>query len=194
MAIQDIEKRILEEASSEAEKIIKEADDKKEKNIREAEEICIACEKGFIERGKVLAGAKKREMLTPERLKAKRDFLKAKQDIIDSAFSEALKSLSSLNKATYKKYLLGLCKKIPANKDIEIVPKKGDERLIKEVIKDVFKGKDKKGGYKILKAKKGMSGGFIVKAGKIEIDLSFDSFIKGLREELEGEVSGVLFK
>jgi len=197
MAIEDIEKRIIEEATGEAEKLKREAQEKKQEILKASEETCIECEKGFLEKGESSAEAKKRSILTPVRLKAKRDMLKAKQDIIDKAFSQALELLSKLNKTTYKRYLLGLYKKAPYYREVEIIPKKGKEKLISktlEAIKKEYKQKNKEFKYKILKGNDGFSGGFILRSGKIEIDLTFDSLIGKFREELEGEVAKLLFK
>lgn len=197
MAIEDIEKRILEEASVDSEKLRKQAEDKKAMILRKAEEQAKEEEKGIFKKAASSAEAEKRAILTPLRLKAKRDILKAKQDIIDSAFRDALRALSKLNKTEYKKCIVELISQVPYSKALEIIPRKGDEKLIKgtlEALKKEHKKKGKEFSYKVLKAKKGISGGFIARSWKVEIDLTFNSLMAELKEKLQGAVAEILFK
>jgi len=197
MAIEDIEKKISEEASIESEKIKKEAEDKKATILKKADDRAKEDEKEIFKMAESSAEAQKRAVLTPLRLKAKREVLKAKQNIIDSAFNDALKALSKLSKTEYKKCMLDLISQVPYSRSVEIIPRKGDQKLIKSALDGIKRENKKKGRefkYKVLSARKGLSGGFIARSGRVEIDLTFDSLIGELKEKLQGQVAEILFK
>ncbi len=181
MGIEDIKKRIIEEAQIEAEKINRECAEKtkiiEEEGKRRAES----------HRGEILGAAKKRgealflKILTPARIASNAEILKVKHEIIESVFREVKRDLAEISDEKYGKLLRGLLKKVSIEVG-EVIPKKGREKLTQEI----FKGRMLSGTEEIV-------GGAIIKGEKMNIDFSFDSMLNGLREEMEGTLSDILF-
>lgn len=110
--------------------------------------------------------------------------LAVKRGIIDSVFVDTLENLRQSDK--YAKYLEIMVAK--AQKEVsegEIIPAKGKKEATESAIKGTSYTLGSEGHFK---------GGFIVRAGKVEYDFTFDSLIeKQLRDELETKVAHILF-
>jgi V/A-type H+/Na+-transporting ATPase subunit E len=91
MSIQDIEKKIVEEAEAEAAGIKKERDQRIEMldNVHSGDKKELV--KKLLGKAKQKAEDKKRSILVPARLTAKKELLKAKQEIIASLYQEVKK-------------------------------------------------------------------------------------------------------
>lgn len=114
----------------------------------------------------------------------KKQVLAKKRTMIDQIFVDSLSAL--VDSPKYKKYLESLIAKAQKEvKEGEIIPAKGK----KDDTEDAIKGTDYSLG-----AEGKFKGGFILRAGKIEHDFTFDSLIeKQLRDELETKVAHILF-
>lgn len=102
MSIQEIEKRIIEEAKDEASKIIKEAEGSLHqlKKVHEQKKTELKAE--IMKEAKRKATEVKRSYLVPARLKAKKTLLEEKQKILGKIYSEIKKekklSTAEINK------------------------------------------------------------------------------------------------
>lgn len=186
MPIDDIEKRIISEAESEAGKIRKEASDQTSTILSDAEEKASRLREEILQKAKKSAEEERRKLISPSRIRAKNELLEAKQKLVQQLFDEALEEMTNWKDTQYKKAIKTMLADIP--KKGKVIPALGKEKVIKEVL-----SKAKLKDIKITKGTAKIKGGFIFEGKRINIDRSFKTFIAGLRERVELEIIEILF-
>lgn len=179
MALDDILKKIREQAGLEAANILAEA----ESGVGEIEG------KGGESLERMEGETKRKEaaieaelmnaILLPARLKIRGVKLATKQELIGRVFREAME----FDDADYKKVLGHLFSQIPEVSGGVLYPAEGKERITEEFLRE------KEIDVKLGEPVPGIMGGFLLRAGKIEYDGSFTTLLKKLKEKLETEVA-----
>lgn len=194
MSVEDIKKRILDKAESEANLIINKAREriKEEKNTFENEQKKIFSERMQKEIEKIHNELKKR--IDQEKLKESRAILKRKNELLESLFSEVIEKIASLPKTQYKKFLVDMIvKDAPKGKSVLFLNKKDaglfTEKVISEINKSLGKGREIALGNHSIDIK----GGFILKGEEVEIDDSLETIVKDVKEKEEIRISKELF-
>ncbi len=130
-------------------------------------------------------------------LEGRKELLRAKQDMIDAAFSGALEKVCGLPDPEYQKLLESLI--------VGVVDKDGGEVLLSEKdakridsqfisnINQRLGASGKAGTVKLSEQSIKTTGGFILKIGAMEINSTFEILFGMLRTELENEVVRMLF-
>ena len=193
MVLQDIISKIRSEAKLEVERIKKEGK-KKVKEIKEENAKKVKAEK---ERLINQAKQEAENMISQARYKAyaqaKSLILRKKQEIIDQVYNQALDYLAKLDDNAYVNLITHFIKQLPDIRDLPagksgiIIPVKGKEDLTKKALVQ--------SGRKYALASKSIEGigGFIFQSAKFEIDNTFTTLIKLIRDKTEIEVSKILF-
>ena len=184
MSVEGIIDHIIAEADSEAKKIINDAQNEagiiKEKSKSEADE--------YFEKQMHLIDEKyrreKERMTLNKRLDQRKNMLQARQKWMDEAFSNGYKILIDQPLSEYKKLLISLIENVSQSRDEEVIfGKKGTKKFLDEVIKEL---NGKKGMKFSLSDERGdFPWGFILRKGKVEINMSIDSLFKYKRTDLE---------
>ena len=194
MSVEEIKKRILNKAESEANLIVNKAREriKEEKNTFESEQKTIFSERTQKEIEKINSELKKR--IDQEKLKESRAILKRKNELLEGVFSEVIEKIASLPKAQYKKFLIDMIvKDAPKGKSVLFLNKKDmglfPEKVISEVNKSLGKGREIVLGTHPVDIK----GGFILKGEEVEIDDSLETIVKDVEEKEEIRISKELF-
>ncbi len=118
--------------------------------------------------------------------------LSKKQELIERSFDKAQKSLSELSVDDLLLVLLGLGKGITEKSGEVVMNAKDKDQLGKQFVKQLNKNT---GGNFVLSADVAdISGGFILRGGKIEVNCGFDRLFDRARQELSGEVAAILFE
>ena len=108
---------------------------------------------------------------------------------LEEAYKKALAKLERLGKKSYqdiiKKMLLKVAKSGPGE---VIISREDRKRITPSFLKSINKE------LMISKEEREISGGFILKRKKIEINNSFESLLRSKREELESRLVRILFK
>jgi V/A-type H+-transporting ATPase subunit E len=184
MSVEGIIDRIIADAEAEAKKIIDEAKQEasaiKEKGKKEAEE--------YYERQLHLIDEKyrreKERAILNKRLEQRKNMLQARQKWMDRAFQDAYKRLVDQPKSDYKDLLIALIKRVSHTKDEEVIfGKKGEKKILEEIVAQLNK-KDG-GNFTLSKERRDFTWGFVLKKGKVEINMSIDSLFKYKRADLE---------
>lgn len=174
MGLENILKKIRDEAAKEAERIIQEAKDKVHGINCAREERLRAMEEDVRKQEAAIDLEVRNAYLLPAKLEVKGAELESKRDIVNRAIREAM----SFSCAEYEKVLDYFFKGVGEVRGGVLHPAAGMEKLTEEYLKK-----------KNLALKMGdpipISGGFIIKAGKIEYDCSFDTLIKRIKEKIE---------
>ena len=196
MALEDILKRIREDARQESRRIRKEAEEEVKIILGEAKK-----ETGSI-REKILSDARasiedeKRRILTIANLEARKKVLEKKQDLLEEAFQKALNHLRHLADEEYRETVKKMLLEATESGKEEVIVSPGEKRITPALLNEVneeLRSKGRQGELKISPERKDFQGGFILKAGRKEVNNTFDSLFKERREELETEVAGILF-
>ncbi len=180
-------RKILDEAKSRASQII-------EEGKREAEKVAGELTRG----GEENARKVKERIVTLASLESRKRILGEKQRILGQLYLEVEKRIRNLNGRDYrelvKKIMLESCQ---TGEELVVIGendrKRIDEKLIESVNAELAKA-GKKGKLKLSSEPASIPDGFILKLGKIEINSSWGSILRSLREKTEDEVIKLLFK
>ena len=115
MSLESILDHILDVANAEKDKIIKESKQETDKIIQAARRDAETLYQEILSREKALYESQKQKTLVSSRLEAKKNTLKAKQELIDSVFE---KVKSDIGKGSFKKELISQDKTQEAEADI----------------------------------------------------------------------------
>ena len=194
-----ITKEILEDAEKEAEKTILRAEAEAERILERAKEEAERRYDAIIRDGKERLRVKERQMLSLFDLESKNRMLRAKEEIINEVFNEALKRLQRYTQTEdYVNCLLRLI--LEASEQIRsdtliIRLNERDSRILTEEKLNEF---SKKMGIKLIKSKETAHsiGGVIVMTpdGRIVIDNTFENRLRLLRDSLRVRVAEILFE
>jgi V/A-type H+/Na+-transporting ATPase subunit E len=197
MSLEKIIERIEQDAENQAEEIIKNASANSDKIIQEANERANQVKAQALEESKKQAGTHKQRLISTASLDLRKDILIEKQRTIDSAFQEAMDNLLKMKDDEYQKIIIKMIlpNVLTGNEEI-ILSERDKTRLGKgflEKINNELSKAGKKGKLIIAKDSYNILGGFVLRRGNIELNNSFESLFNSIREDIESEVSKVLF-
>jgi len=197
MALDDILKKIKEETDAK----ISEIDSRIKKRVGEIDE----------EGGKKIADLRKhllheaegkikeerRSKLAIAQLDLRKALLMEKRRLLDETFNAAFEDIRNLGDEDYRKLFKKLTLQVAEEGNGNIFISNKDRKritpsLIKEINEDLHK-MGKSATLELAQEEVDIDGGFILKMGKIEINCSLSSLFETIKEELESEVSGILF-
>jgi len=190
MSVEGIIDRIIADAGEKAKNIIEEAEGEAEsilaKGRQEAEEYFDRQKKRLDEKYK----REKERRILNRRLDRRKNMLQARQKWMNKAFSIAYQNLIDQKAEEYKRLIASLIEKVSVSKDEEIVfGKKGDDTLIEEIVKSLNSSKNMK--FTRAAQRGEFPWGFVLRKGKVEINMSIDSLFKYKRTDLEQEAWGL---
>ncbi|RKY06373.1 MAG: hypothetical protein DRP66_08945 [Planctomycetota bacterium] len=195
MDAEQIVEKILSDAQAEADKIKAEAQEKAvQSDSKLAEEL--AAYRVETER---LAGAaaadRKSRMLANARMEVRKEHLAARHALLDEVFVKANEQIAHLPDAEYKKLIMGLMVKAAKSGDEEVVIGKNENRINDRLIKDVNRrlGPGYRGNLRLAGDRADIDSGFILRRGKVQVNVSTDVLVAQAREALEMEIIGELF-
>lgn len=179
----ELKKRdIVDKAKEESEKIvlkkIEEANDYKEKILKKA----------HIE-GKEL----KEKMISKCELKIRNNRLDAKRKVLDEIFDKSLSELLNLDREEFKSYLIRTLNNLKLNGRYGLLISSDYSDIIPQLLVDL--NSQVNGDLKIVEVKPSddLKGGFILEKDGVFINYSFEVLVDSIRDEIEFEVSNLLF-
>jgi V/A-type H+-transporting ATPase subunit E len=197
MSLEKIIERIEQDAKNQAEEIIKNASANSDKIIQEANERANQIKAQALEESKKQAVAHKQRLISTASLDLRKDILIEKQRAIDSAFQEAMDNLLKMRDDEYQKIIIKMIlpNVLTGNEEI-ILSERDKTRLGKgflDRINNEVNKTGKRGKLTIAKDSYNILGGFVLRRGNVELNNSFESLFNSIREDIESEVSKVLF-
>lgn len=187
MALEDILKKIEQEANQEIENIKLEWDNKIKKEKKSIDKKIKKMYEDEIQKVEKEIEQSERKRILDAKLEQRNVILKKKIEIINNIFSEVFEKILNYNENKYFNILIDLIKKGTETKDEEIILNEKDKKKFGDKILKVLKGK-----YKISDETRDIKGGVILKNGDIETNLSLDFIFKDKREKLEQEVGKII--
>ncbi|HEA47160.1 MAG TPA: hypothetical protein ENH97_01975 [bacterium] len=188
MPLEKIIERIGEEFSLEIDKIKKETQDRVSEILKEAKEKAASIKDEILKKASLEGQRRRDRILTTANLEARRIVLEEKERLMEEAYKKALTKLESRGKKSYQDIIKKMLFRVAKSGSGEIIISKEDrKRITPSFIGSINKD------LKISKEERGISGGFILKRKKIEINNSFESLLRSKREELEPRLVRILF-
>ena len=195
MNAKEVVDKILAEAHAEADVIRDEAQRKvSEESARfdaqigtfkeETELLCAAA-----------AAERKSRMLAAGRMEMKKAYAQVKGRLLDAVFEKARDLIMSLPDKEYGDFVGGLMVKAAKSGDEEVVIGKNETRIDQHLIKLVNRklGPGYKGNLRMAIDRADIANGFILRRGKIQVNVSTEVLIAQGREALEVELAAELF-
>lgn len=197
MSVDKITEKILSDAQAEVKGIQTEIAKKTEKILAEGREQAAALEKEAEEEAKRRAEDQKGKDIATAELELRKALLAQKQGLIQQVFDQALKRMANLKGQEYQRFITKLLLNVVEVGDEQVVfSGSGDheigEKLLEEVNARLAK-EGRKGNLRIVREDRDLQGGFILRRGKMEVNCSLKALFNTVREELEPQVSGILF-
>lgn len=162
--LEGIIKKIISDAEQKASTITENANVKSEQIAKSVQNQIAQKEQAAKEDAAQTAKIKAERIIAAAQLDGKKQYLAAKQALIDMVFNKAASRLASLDAGEYDKLILSMSKGIEG--EVILLPRDGE---------------------------KGTGGGFVIKKGNIEYNFSFEALAKAAKEKLENEVVSILF-
>lgn len=180
--LENLTKKILEDARKEASLILEEAEGKSNALIRSRIEEATEKKNKMIEKAENEASMIKERLISSAELIRRDKKLTAKQQLMDIIFNAAKDKLKNLNEEDYVKFLTS------SLKDLNL---KGTEVIfVPERIKDKISSI---GLYPSVSSDENIESGFIIKDKDIVLNYEFDALVDFYREDLESEIAKELF-
>jgi len=197
MSVDAITKKIISDAQAEVQRIKAEVAKKVGKIQADEQQRVAAIEKEAQEEaGRRSADRKKKDLATAE-LDLRKAFLAQKQDLIQQVFDKALKRLVALRGEQYRRFIAELLLRAVEVGDEQVIFSSSDSHKVgEEVLEEInarLAKEGKKGGLRLVKEDRDLQGGFILRRGKMEVNCSLQALFSTVREDLEPEVSEILF-
>jgi len=142
-----------------------------------------------------LRSTRKAQLLSAVKLRLRKEWAKFENEVVDGLLKEAIRRfLSDETPHGYRAWLCKMFEYLKGTEKItegEIIVKHGDPVLDHSFLAEI----NRKLGtnFKLGDRHHELSGGFIVKTGDVEIDLSVDSILDVNRSNLEKEIKQLLF-
>ncbi|RLI11262.1 hypothetical protein DRO35_05335 [Candidatus Bathyarchaeota archaeon] len=194
-----ITKEVLEDAERDAKNIISRAEATAERILKHAKEEAERRYDEIIRKGKERIKDKKRQAISLFELEAKNNLLKAKEEIIEEVYDEAIKRLRPYTLTEeYTNCILRLIREASRqiNSDVLIIRlNKRDHQILTKKRLDEL---SRKLGVKIIKSdeKINCTGGVVVTSldGKIIVDNTFENRLRILKDPLRTKIANILFE
>lgn len=187
--------KILGEAQLQIEENLKQAKEEAAGIINSAHKEADKRKTEILKKAEVDASDLRKRMLAISGLEIRKKVLRTKQDVVEEAFSKALIKLNSMSKEAYEGAIAGMIVSLAKTGDEEIILSKTDKNFSPDFLNKVNSmliSKGMLGSLRISDEARDFNGGFILKAGDIEINNTFDALLKMKHDELEFEVVKIL--
>jgi V/A-type H+-transporting ATPase subunit E len=195
MDAEQVVKKILADADTEAAKIKAEADEKLADEQSKFSEQLNEYKKQTDILAQKAAQDEKEHLLAAARMDIAKQFLAEKRKIIDDIFDKARAQMQNLPDGEYTALMTKLMLQAVETGDEEIIIGKNEKRIDQKFVKNVNRelGPGFKGNLRLANETQNLTAGFILKRGKIKNNVSLNVLLQRARKELEIELAKKLF-
>jgi len=138
----------------------------------------------------------KRE-LSSKQMEARKSLLEFKQELIDRIFDLAYEQVTKLKSEEYRDFLKTLFLKTVETGEEEVIIGKKDVKQITpsflQTVNRELKKTGREGKLHLGKPSSEIDGGFVLRKGRKETDVTLSALFASARDELETEVAEILF-
>ena len=195
MEAEQVIEKILSDAKAEAEKINA---DGREKLARRQEEFAKKLEEYRAQTQQLAneaAEEKRLRLLAGARLEIRKETLAIKRRLLEEVFASAGQRLKEMGDDEYRGLMSRLMAKAVQTGDEEISVGRNESRIDAGLVEQVNQqlGSDKKGNLKLSEKKENFEAGFMLKRGRIKVNVSLPVLLAQAKEALEIEIAKELF-
>jgi V/A-type H+-transporting ATPase subunit E len=195
MNAEQVVQKILSEAQAQADKITAEANAKVSEQQGQADKE-LGKYREETEQKAIAAGEDKlARMLASARMQISKQYLGAKVSLLNDVFQKARQQVKDLPNDQYEELVQQLMEKAIESGDEEVIIGKDETRIDNGLVKRVNRklGPGFKGNLQLANDTANIDGGFILRRGKIQVNVSLDVLMMQAREEMELELTQELF-
>lgn len=187
MALKEITEHILKDAKTKAAEIRKEAEERASEILNEAAGRAEEEGKRILSNAQRRAAEEKKRLIAMAKLEARNMILSAKQNKIQAVFDRVLRSVVELPEKEYLEIFRSMLTKAATGGEEVIVNERDRKHITPEFLSQI----DPSLG--LSPEARDISGGFVLKSGRIETNSSFEVLLSSARREIEPEVLKILF-
>lgn len=195
MNAEQVVEKILSEAQGKADVVTSEAKDKAVAAQSDLDKTLGEFRQETAALAESAAKEHKEQMLASARMRIRKVSLAAKCDLLDEVFNKAIERIQGLSENEYLELIESLMVNAVETGNEEVVVGKNETRITDNFIKQVNRklGTGFKGNLMLAKNRVDIPSGFILRRGKVQINVSIDVLINQVRENLEMELAEELF-
>jgi len=197
MALSNIIERINAQAAEEAASIRAEAAEKAEQVRTGARAKAAALLAEAREKSVASAESHRRRLVTLASLDLRKQVGEARQQAMDKAFGLALDRIQNMDDAVYLPLLKDLSVSATETGEEEIVLSPADRRRVTagflSEVNEALRAAGKSGNLRLSDETRPFSGGVVLVGKNVELNCTFDSTLKLIRDDIEAEVASILF-
>jgi V/A-type H+-transporting ATPase subunit E len=195
--VRKLKQKIIGDAEAEAAKIIQEARDQAKSILKEAEAEAAKIDSDFSARAEAEAKEHLRRQISLRELEARKAVLAEKGKIIEEVFEQVLEDLRRRDREGGYSMTRDLLLKAVEVGDEELILSREDSEAIGNSflvgLNKQLKAMGKRGEITLSQETRDIKGGFVLVRGRREVNSSFETILSMIRDEVETEVSGILF-
>ena len=138
---------------------------------------------------------KKARMLATANMEIKKEYLAAKVALLDEVFGKVRERIKGLSDSEYENLITSLMIKAVESGDEQVIVGAAEERIDHALIKQINRklGPGYKGNLNLSGERANIGAGFILKRGKIQVNVSIDVLLTEARDKFEMELVEELF-
>jgi len=197
LGAEKLTEKILEEARQQAQKDVDQAKREAADMLKGARKEAEQRHKSILDKAQREAAERKRRLIAYAELDARKQRLKTKQDMLEDAFRKAIESLNSMPVEKYRDMLVDMVARAVRKGDEEIILSERDRKRLGDdfagLVNERLKNNSLKARIVLSDETRDISGGFILRSGNVEMNNSFETIIRMVRDELEADVAKALF-
>jgi len=196
MDAEQVVKKILSDAQSQAEEIRKQAEGKELNEQAKFNSQLNEYKKQTGILAKKNAEEKKSHLLAAARMEISKELLAEKRKILDEVFEQASSRLQNLPDEQYHQLMSKLMLAAVESGDEEVIVDNNEKRIDQKFINQMNQqlSSSGKGNLKLSIEKQSLGGGFVLRRGKVKNNVSLKILLMRARKELEIELAKELFE
>ena len=134
-------------------------------------------------------------MLATANMEIKKEYLAAKVALLAEVFGKVRERIKGLSDSEYENLITSLMTKAVESGDEQVIIGAAEERIDHSLIKQVNRklGPGYKGNLSLSGDRANIDAGFILKRGKIQVNVSIDVLLTEARDKFEMELAEELF-
>jgi V/A-type H+-transporting ATPase subunit E len=196
MGAEEVVEKILADAKAEAEKIKKQAAEKQQQEHLKLGEQLREYKKQTETLAQKAGKERKLHLLATARMDIAKRFLSDRRRILDEVFARAQTKLKDLSDEDYSQLMTKLMLEAVETGDEEVIIGNDETRINQNFIKEINRklGPGYKGNLRLSDEKQNLTGGFILRRGRIKNNVSIEVLLAQARRKLEIELAKQLFE
>ena len=190
MGLEDIRKKILEDANLKKDALLKQAGDKKAEIIAQYTKKSLDYSQVLMDKTNSDAAGLKNGIIIDAKLKLKNEILRKKREILEESIDRA--KTEFISRPEYPVVMKSMVSKAAESKSGVIVVSRLEKTLDQNWLNTL--NKETGGKFTLAGNGEGFSGGLLLVNGDISINLTIEALLEEYREGLEKDLADTLFK